>query len=155
MKENKMHQSWHENLYKEAGGKSGKRVHPTKLRGATLGVLEDTMWKVLHTNMKKLPKDSKIFIYESQEYYKSHFPPRTRGKNHYQGYFVTKEELRLINRDGAKILLEDLPFAGITISTDHNFLSIAQNAYCSWDINLQCSQNHRSVKLVAKRNSSG
>lgn len=45
--------------------------------------------------------------------------------------------------------------AGITISTNHNFLSIAQNAYCSWDINLQCSQNHRSVKLVAKRNSSG
>lgn len=48
-----------------------------------------------------------------------------------------------------------MPFAGITISTDHNFLSIAQNAYCSWDINLQCSQNHRSVKLGAKRNSSG
>ena len=32
---------------------------------------------------------------------------------------------------------------------------IARNPYCSRDIYSQCSQNHRSVKLAAKRNSSG
>ena len=32
---------------------------------------------------------------------------------------------------------------------------IGQNAYSFRDIYLQCSQNHRSGKLVAKRNSSG
>jgi len=52
--------------------------------------------------MKKQPKDSKIFIYDSQEYYKSHCPQGRREKNPYQGYFMTKKSSSL---DGAKILL--------------------------------------------------
>ena len=37
----------------------------------------------------------------------------------------------------------------------HHWTTIAQNAYCSRDIYLQYSENYRSRKLVAKRNSSG
>ena len=79
-KKTKCTKARHENAYKQAGGKNGKRVSPTKLRNATLGILGDTMWKVLHTNMQKLPKEGKIYIFNCQEYYKSHSPPRTTGK---------------------------------------------------------------------------